>query len=299
MKIRKCRLFLPVLLMVLLVLGTCPLWAAPPKVNDQAGLFTAAEITAIESSAAQLTEKLSMDVVVVTTKDTKGKSSQAYADDFYDQNGYGIGSEADGVLLLINMQDREVYISTCGQTIRYLTDDRINSILDVIYADLGEGKYAKAVNSFMTELDFYVGLGIPQNQYNQDENGVISPNEASPNVVTPQEKPMSPGQKLAIYLAISCAAGGIVVGIMAAANRGHSTTNQNTYLENKALNILSRQDRHINTNVTYEVIQTNNGNSSSSSAHRSSSGSSSSSSGRSSTHSSSSGTSHGGGGRKF
>ena len=151
----------------------------------------------------------------------------------------------------------------------------------------------------MTELDFYVGLGIPQNQYNQDENGVISPNEASPNVVTPQEKPMSPGQKLAIYLAISCAAGGIVVGIMAAANRGYATTNQNTYLENKALNILSRQDQHINTNVTYEVIQTNNGSSSSSSAHRSSSGSSSSSSGRSSTHSSSSGTSHGGGGRKF
>jgi uncharacterized protein len=286
MKKTKSSIFLPVFLTVLMVLGTCRLWAAPPKVNDVAGLFTVAEITAIESSAAKLTEKLSMDVAIVTTKDTQGKSSQAYADDFYDQNGYGMGSEADGVLLLVNMQDREVYISTCGQAIRYLTDARINSILDVVYEELGKGDYVKAVNSFMTELDYYVGLGIPQGQYNQDEKGIISTNEAFPSAAIPQEKPMSPGQRLAIYLLVSCAAGAIVVGIMAAANRGYAATNQNTYLENKALNILSRQDRHLNTTVTYEVVHTDTG-------------SSSSSSGKSSTHSSSSGTSHGGGGRKF
>lgn len=276
MKIMKYKVLLPVLMVVLMLFGTCQLWAAPPKVNDQAGLFTAAEITAIESAAVQLSEKLAMDVVIVTTKDTGGKSSQDYADDFYDQNGYGIGDEADGALLLINMQDREVYISTCGQTIRYLTDARIDRILDAIYTDLGEGNYAKAVNSFMEELDYYVGLGIPQNQYNQDENGVVSP----------YKPPMSAGEKIGIYLLISLLIGGIVVGIMAAGNKGHATTNQNTYLENKALNILSRQDQHINTSVTHVTINTNNGGSSSGG-------------GRSSTHTSSSGRSHGGGGRKF
>ncbi len=276
MKIKNRKIFLPLLVAALILLGTCMVWAAPPKVNDQAGLFTAAEITAIEASATQLSEKLAMDVVIVTTKDTGGKSSQDYADDFYDQNGYGIGDEADGALLLINMQDREVYISTCGQTIRYLTDARISSILDDIYTDLGDGNYAKAVNSFLEELDYYVGLGIPENQYNQDENGVVSP----------YKPPMPAGEKIAIFALISCLIGAIVVAIMAAGNKGRSTINQNTYLENKALNILSRQDQHINTSVTHVTINTNNGGSSSGG-------------GRSSTHTSSSGRSHGGGGRKF
>jgi uncharacterized protein len=275
-KVKISTLFMVVLLLAAL-LWTSAVLAVTPKVYDKANLFSKEEIDALESSAAALSEKLQLDIVIVTTEDNEGKTSQAYADDFYDQNGFGFGTEADGVLLLINMQDREVYISTCGIAIQYLTDARINSILDTIYTDLGEGKYGAAATAFLQELEYYVEQGIPSNQYTQDENGNVTYSNASP------ERPMTPQEKIAISLAIALAVGGISIGVMAAMNRGRSTINQNTYLENRALDIISRRDDHINTQITHVTIQTNTGGGGS----------------RSSTHHSSSGRSHGGGGRKF
>ena len=58
-----------------------------------------------------------MDVVIVTTYNTRSKSSQVYADDFYEENNIGRNNSGDGILLLIDLDNREVYISTSGAAI--------------------------------------------------------------------------------------------------------------------------------------------------------------------------------------
>ena len=107
-------------LLVLLVSGQ--VYAAGNLVVDQAELFTDGEETELAASAATLGSQYQMDIVLVTTNDTGGLSAREYADDYFDYNGYGIGSERNGILFLMDFDNREIYISTSGSSIRYLTD---------------------------------------------------------------------------------------------------------------------------------------------------------------------------------
>lgn len=278
--IRKRRtILLSVIMLLLIFFSGVSAFAAAPKVYDYAELFSESQREMMENNASEMSERLKLDIVIVTTNDNQGKTSREYADDFFDDNGFGYGGGEDGLLLLINMEDREVYISTCGKGIQYFTDARINNILDKIYNYLSDGNYYDGAAGFLDEVEFYAQQAIPENQYKQDEaTGRIYERYSD----DPESREVDLGTRILICLGIAVAAGGIVVGIMALNNRGTSTTNQTTYLDRNSFNIVNSQDRHYDTRVTHVTINTSSG-----------------SSGKSTTHSSSSGRSHGGGGRKF
>ena len=95
---------LPLLLCVLLLLGMSAMaYAAPARIVDDAGLLTDSERSALEEKAASLWDSCRLDVVVVTVDTTYGKSVQTYADDYYDEQGYGYGADNSGILLLLCM----------------------------------------------------------------------------------------------------------------------------------------------------------------------------------------------------
>ena len=73
-----------------------------PLVVDNADLLNGDEEDKLNSKLEKLTETYKTEVAVVTVSDLDGKSPTAYADDFYDYNGYGYGSNDDGVLVLLN-----------------------------------------------------------------------------------------------------------------------------------------------------------------------------------------------------
>lgn len=89
------------------------------KAND---LFTADEETELLSKLDEISERQKCDVAVVTVEGLEGKTPEAYADDFYDYNGYGYGEERDGIIFLISMEERKWQISTCGFGITAFTD---------------------------------------------------------------------------------------------------------------------------------------------------------------------------------
>ncbi|SCY43850.1 TPM domain-containing protein [Alkaliphilus peptidifermentans] len=262
----KSILILSVILMAILLSSFSSL-ATIPKVYDEAGIFLASEMEALEEKAIDLSERLKLDIVIVTTDDNKGKTSRQYADDFYDENGFGYGIDDDGLLLLINMDDREVYISTTGLAIKYFTDDRLDSIIDEMFTHLANGNYVEAVDAFFKEVEYYFNMGIQTNQYTHDSEGDL-------------------GKRIVMYLFISLIIGGISVGVMVLNNKGKISTNEGTYLANSSINFINSQDRLINTRVTHVTIKTNTNKSTISS-------------GKSTVHRSSSGKSHGGRGRKF
>ena len=53
--------------------------------------------------------------------------------DFYDNGGYGMGEDFSGMLILLDMNNRVMWLSTGGVMIDYITDAREESILDRAY----------------------------------------------------------------------------------------------------------------------------------------------------------------------
>ncbi|WP_071394850.1 TPM domain-containing protein [Bacillus tuaregi] len=250
--IRSCFLFL--MLLFLLNSTGANVQAAYEKVFDEADLFTEEQREELNNQALALSEQTDLDIIVVTISDNQGKTSSQYALDFYQEHGFGYQGTLDGVLYLLNMAEREVYIFTRDRGTDYIPADRIEELLDLVYPSLGEENYSESVHIFLNEVGKMMEAGYP----GEDD---VSPSGESgysytDNEVTTNES--STVKELGIYLLISFAIGGIAVTMMAMGNRGRSTVNARTYLENDSFILTRKSDRHYNTIVTQQKIQRNN-----------------------------------------
>lgn len=73
------------------------------------------------------------------------------------------------------MDNRELYISTTGQMIRYMTDSRIEDVLDDVYGYASDADYYGAASAFLADTETCYANGISKDQYNYDtETGKIS-----------------------------------------------------------------------------------------------------------------------------
>lgn len=272
---KRIKTILLLYMMVFALGGTSVMAAQEDNVYDDAGLLTDSEIAAINEQITALQDKSGWNVYAVTTADTGGKSATAYADDFFDTHS---PEQEDGVAVLIDMDNREITISTCGEAIRYLTDSRIDSILDDAYSDVSDGAYGACLMTMVTGVADAYDAGIPNGQYNYDtDTGKIS-----------RHYELTWGEVLTVVL-LAVITAAIIYSVVVGKYRMHFGTYQYDFHENGTVNLTVKEDRFINETTTHRRIprQTSSG------------GSSHHSSGRSSTHHSSSGRSHGGGSRKF
>lgn len=236
-------------------------------VYDQARLLN--DVDSLENEIDRLRTRLRVDIVVVTTNDTRGKSAQAYADDFYDDHGFGYNRpRGDGALFLIDMDNREAYISTCGGAIYYFTDSRIDRALDDIVKALKRQDYDGACKEFLK----YTKQFMEHDPYGQPSYGE--------RLIRILQKHW--GMLLGLSVVISC----IVVGCMAYGERNRKVAAKAYLSADKGMRITTRIDTLISEVTTSRKIPQNNDHDSRGS-------------GGSSMHSSSSGTTHGGGGRSF
>lgn len=125
-------------------------------VADYAGLLTDQEAAELDNWLREYRTELQLDIVIVTTYGTGGKGVQAYANDFYDRNGYGYGSSKTGILLLIDMESREWYMSTCGEAICIFTDYALDQLGQEILPWLSDGEYYRAFLAWVSALPSYV-----------------------------------------------------------------------------------------------------------------------------------------------
>ncbi|MBQ8280494.1 MAG: TPM domain-containing protein [Roseburia sp.] len=244
-------------------------------VYDYAGLLSTDEIAALESQIATMKEKTGWDVFAVTTNDAEGKSAMAYADDFYDEQ---TTEDSDGILVLIDMDNREIYISTGGEAIRYLTDARIERVLDDGFYYVSNGEYASCLSAMLSTAEYYYDAGIQESQYNYDvETGAVSEYRTLTWMEVIPVLLLAIGVGLAIYFMV----------VKSYSLKGGRY--DYPYMKYGKLDLTAHEDHFIREHTTHHRIQTS---SSSGGSHRSSGG-------RSSVHRSSSGHSHGGGGRRF
>ncbi len=274
---RRIRAFFFVFLLIV-TLGSVSVCAAEESadgrnVYDDAGLLTQSEQKAVEEQILALKEASGWNIFAVTTSDTGGKSTMAFADDFFDEHS---PEQEDGVAVVIDMDNRQIYISTCGIAIRYLTDERIERILDDAYEEITDGEYKACLTVMLDGVERYYEDGIPNGQYNYDtETGKVSRYRSITFVEF----------LIALALGILCS---VIVWLSVVGKyRLKSPTFHYDFRGNGHLDLRVREDRFINQTLTHRRIP------------RETSGGGHSSAGRSSTHTSSSGRSHGGGGRSF
>ena len=233
-------------------------------VVDEAKLLSQDERDKLIEDIEKFRESYNIDAVIVTANDLQGKNTRDYADDYYDYNGYGLGDNKSGILLLIDMNDRKIWISTSGDAIEYFTDNRIDSIISDISKYLSNEEYFDACNIFLTDIQYYIDSGIPEGQYTYSEE------ENTLKIVL-------------IALGVAAVVAGVTCIVVVNSYKNSKSVSSVNYVDNSSIVFTKRRDTFVNTFTTRTKIERNN-----------SSGGSGSS-----THRSSSGNTHGGGGGSF
>ncbi len=242
--------------------------AGKKSVIDDAGLIKASDEKKLDKKIKNI-QKDKFDVVILTVKSLDGKSAQDYADDYYDNNDYGLDNEKSGVLFLVSKGDRKYHISTKGAGIKAFTDYGIGRIKEEIKPYLSDGDYFNACDEFLNITKDFVKAykdGTPydtDNPYNEEIDYVIL-------------------EVIALVIAFVIAL--ISVGIMRLRmNTAKPKGTAMEYIKKGSFKLTSEKDIFMYSTVTKTAKPKDNDNSA----------------GGSTTHVSSSGSEHGGGGGSF
>ena len=136
------------------------------RIDDAADLFSDSQEESIVESVLGFTLETDYSIVVLTTDNAMGKTSQAYADDYFDNLILSEGWEEKGILFLIDMDNREVCISTMGECIDVYAGS-IDYIIESGYNELADGNYSECI-ILMIDSAAECAQIIPDDDYYDD-----------------------------------------------------------------------------------------------------------------------------------
>ncbi len=224
----------------------CGFTSPQQKVYDNAQLLSSDEEAKLQSLCLEYIAKTESDIVVVTTNTLDGKSVVAYADDYFDYNGFGYNKEmGDGIILVIDMEDRELAISTSGKLVSMLSENQTDSMVS-------------EVASYLTDGDYYAGCQTFVESFYQEYNYSLDAGKRERMMTT------------LIEVLISLVVGGIITGVIYSGHSTKMTVNGYTYAKNHKCDIRRQSDIYTNTTRTVRTID--NGGSSGGGSHVGSSG---------------------------
>ena len=233
------------------------------KIYDFAELYTDEEEKEIYNKIQAFIDSRQLDLVVVTIKENPKGSAMIYADDFYDYNNFGLNETRDGLLFLIDMDTRELWISGTGKGEEIYPVSKIEDILDETFQNFSDKLYYQGTINVIKTIDSY--YDIEYNGSGRDE----------------QKTYMDYIQHVAIGSIVITV---IVMIILVGKNKMvNKATSSREYLNEETKSVKLTKNHLIGTHVTKTKIEHDSG----------------SSSGGGGGHISSSGSSHSGGGHHF
>lgn len=247
------------------------------QVTDDADILSDSEERRLTSMVDEMELSVDWDIMVVSVSDTGGKTSEEYAEEWFDE----YTTDDDGVICLIDMGNHEMAIRTFGEVIDYVTDERLEAIFDDAYQGASEGDYFSAYESMLHGIDEALQRGIPDDQYTYDEDTeeVIGYHS--------EKKRLTLGEIL-LGVVAALVAGGITIGAIIGKYRLKWGSYQYSCRENGSVELTRKSDQFVNQIVTHRRIPKND-----------SPGGSGGGGSRSTTHVGAGGRRSGGGSRKF
>ena len=134
---------------------------AEPKVIDEVGLLTKADIAELEAQVRDFILRCEMDMVVLLVNDIGADpkySANDYGYNYLRENGYGIGDGREAVMLLYVHQDgrvgyRRAEFITSGIAATEALDKYTDKLIDKFIDKAIEGQYAEGVSAFIAAAD--------------------------------------------------------------------------------------------------------------------------------------------------
>lgn len=291
-----CFRVLPVFLLLLTIVLLCGYSELDKKIFDEAGLLTEQEEQKLQAEAVKAAGKVSLDVVIVTIDDAGGKDAKSFADDYFDEHHFGYEKEdGSGILFLIDMDNREICISTAGTAQEMYTDAERDDILDYeLMPYMREGDYYGACRAFLDSvIEYGTNDEVAMNGYYDPAADTFV--EYSPKERREMEKKaamrrnFSAGSIL-LRLGASLLIGAAGAGMMVLQVRSQKAPGGRVYVKPGSERLRDRLDRKVNTTVVTRKIPKPN---------ESSGGSGGGGRSHTTSHTSSSGRSHSTSSRKF
>ncbi|MCQ2508135.1 MAG: TPM domain-containing protein [Dorea sp.] len=201
-----------------------------PKIIDQAMLLTYSQTEELTKVLDQLSQKHKSDVTIVTLNSINGMDSEDAAWSVYQEAGFGQGQNADGVILLISMEERDWAIVASGASQEAFNEDAREHIADVILSNLSAGNYYDAFAEYGNLCDEMFTLA---------EEG------------KPYKKPFALGFSLLISLITGLIGGGGTVGAMKGNLKSvHRKTAAGQYISKNSFELTESRDRFLYRTVT-------------------------------------------------
>jgi len=169
MKTKTIRFCLTLLFVFFVSPAFASIYDLQGRIIDNAGLLNPQErerLLAIISSAATT---YSFDMVIVTEKSIGSSSPGQYADNFFDENLYGMAGmvgDRDGCLFLLVMDSRDYWFSTSGRGIKILNSAAADKLESSVVKLLREDNYYGAFNAFLINWNEFLALDAKGRNYN-------------------------------------------------------------------------------------------------------------------------------------
>jgi uncharacterized protein len=158
------KIILALLLFISLLAVSAPALASETQTLT-AGIEDSAQILntnrdSLEQMLQDTANQTESSVFVVTTNNgtAVNKYAKSYLVDKLSDSSY-VNS---GVIMVINMNLRKVYVYSKGNISEYLSKSRIDNILDQVQSDLKSGDYDGAARNFLTKVQYYHSAGLPK-----------------------------------------------------------------------------------------------------------------------------------------
>lgn len=133
-------------------------------VVDEAGVLTEEQEETLSQYAEGLFHQYGYDVVIYLAESLHQRDAQALADDFYDYNGYGVGDERSGILMMICPSQRKYAFSTRGGGYRMFDGARFTALEDATVDQMKNGDWYQAAMNYLTTCERCFTLGVPEEE---------------------------------------------------------------------------------------------------------------------------------------
>lgn len=220
---------------------------------DQAGLLTADEKAEVLSQLNRIRSRYGMDVVIVTADDLGGKDEQDYADDYYDANGYS----QDGMLLLVDMDDRLWWISTCGEGMDALPEEEIEDAAGEFLPDLSDGNYKEAFLGYASACEERIRTFLEDGAADDDndDDGIYDADAGDTDDADASETKGTTGFSVGTHLLVSLGIGFVLALIIVLVMRSqlktvHFKEEAGDYIKEGSMQLTEKQDWFLYSNVT-------------------------------------------------
>lgn len=170
-------------LVILFFLPFQPVHADDSYVVDEAGLFSADEVSSLNEQAAELSDQYGFGVYIHTVQDEDSYDDiYTYTENFYTDNQFGYDGTSDGVLFLIAMSSQggsyDIYVPG-DVTEEKISTDGVSMINDDVKDYLQAHDFDKAgeayLDSVSSRLSYYEEYGTAETYDNepQETSGVL------------------------------------------------------------------------------------------------------------------------------